>query len=110
MRSDGVYGATTVNFAGDDGVITGTVIDIDHTGHNPLGDVRTAKYDASFVVYLDNVTIFDVSFFRFGRVNPHRLVKVAIRSLDLAGDNLVEPGKIIELGVYPPSGLIGANE
>ena len=110
MRGDGIDGAATVDFTGDDGIIPSAVVDIDSTGHDSLGDVGTTEDDAPLIVYLNDIAVLDASFFSSRRVQPDGFVEVAVRSPDLAGYYFVEPVNIIELGVDAPPGVVGYNQ
>jgi len=110
MWGDGIDGTAAVEFAGDDGVISGAVVDIGDTRPDTLGDVGAAEDGPSLVENLDDVAVLDTPLFGFRRVYPDRFIQVAIRTLYLAGYDLVEPVKIIKLGMHSPPRVVGLTE
>jgi len=58
---DCVYGTATINLPGHDRIPLRTVIDIQHTRHDALGDVCTSQRSATVIVDRDDIPMLDVA-------------------------------------------------
>ena len=86
------------------------MIHVGYARHNAFPNQGAAEDHASFVEDLDNITEFNASLGSFGRMNPDRLVHVAVPTLDFAGEGFTSPGDIIGLGMSSPSGMVGNDQ
>ena len=107
---DGVDGAAAVDDARIDGVPLGAVIHVDDVGHDALGHVRAAEHRAALVEDGDDVAVLDAARLSRRRVQPDRMVLVAVGTGDLAGLDLAEPGDVLVLRVDAPPRVVGAHQ
>ena len=110
MRADGIDGAASIQFPGYDRIIPGAMVNIDNAGHNSLGDIGPAEDLASLVEDIDHIPVLDAPLRGIDGMNPDRFIEIAVRALNFAGLDFMEPVDIIELGMDSPSGMVGDHQ
>ena len=106
MWRNGINGSASVELSHNYRVIPCPVVNIHCAGHYSLRYISTYKDGASLVEYLDHIPISDPPVGSIRRMDPDRLVMVAIRPDNLAGLDFMKPADIIKIGMYPPPAMI----